>query len=74
MYKYTVVTESLFHQDIGNYVSYGILCTDEISETTVSFISDVSSNKNLVDSIADKFTEFQLSPIHLREAIEDELP
>ena len=71
MYKYLAVKERLYHVDLGYYKSYEIVCVDTASKMTVERISDVSSNKAFAKSLARKFTEMQLSPLHFRSAVED---
>ncbi len=73
MYKYLIVKEKLFHEDIGPYKSYGIICVERESCAVVSKISDVSCDKSFVKSLAKKFTRLKLSPFHFLDAVEDAL-
>ena len=70
MYKYKIIKENLFHRDIGSYVSYGIVCIEKKTRKQVSKISDVSSNKAFVKSIAKRFTRSRLDPSNLLDAVE----
>ena len=40
----------------------------------IAFVSDVSVNETFVTSLSELFTKEQLSPMHLQDAIEDNLP
>lgn len=73
MYKYSTVFELLFHEDIGQYISYGIICVNTLTEEIISYISDVSTKKDFVCNLAEKFTKLQLSPCHFKDALEDAL-
>ncbi|MBQ7333804.1 MAG: hypothetical protein IJW38_05605 [Clostridia bacterium] len=73
MYKYLTVCEKLFHEDIGNYTSYGIICINNETGAIVLKISDVSTERAFVLALAEKFTASSLSPCHFLEAVEDEL-
>lgn len=71
MFQYLVIEETLFHQDIGTYTSYGIIALSEDRE--ILKISDVSVNKDMVERMAKSYNELQLNPIHLYDVIEDAL-
>ena len=75
MIKYCVVKEKLFHPDIGEYVSYGMLCCSVLADETrvIEFISDVSCDEKFVTELAEKFTVRELSPLHFLSAVEDAL-
>lgn len=73
MYKYRTIKEKLFHEDIGVYTSYGIICINRKTKAVVAKISDVSCNKHFVKSLAKKFTRHNLSPAHFPDAVEIEL-
>ena len=64
------IKEKLFHEDIGPYVSYGIICIDKKAKREISKVSDVSLNKAFVKALAKKFTRLSLSPENLLSAIE----
>ena len=67
-YRYVPVKELLKNEET-DYVSYGIsvLTADE----EVDFISDVSTDFDEVTRIAERCTEEQLAPEHLKDVIED---
>lgn len=73
MYEYSVFLETLHNKDIGRYISYGIICTNKTTGEIVSFIPDISTNKDFVESLANEFTSLQLSPLHFHDAVEDAL-
>ena len=73
MYKYKTIKENLFQDDIGPYVSYGIICIDRKAKRVITKVSDVSTKRAFVKAIARKFTRLSLSPEKLIAAIELEL-
>ena len=69
MYKYLTVCERLFREDIGAYSSYGIISVREEDARIVRKISDVSTERDFVMSLAESFTEINLEPQRLLEAV-----
>ena len=69
---YRTVKEKLYHRDVGDYTSYGIEAVQ--GGEVIAFVSDVSVNETFVTSLSELFTKEQLSPMHLQDAIEDNLP
>ena len=69
MFLYQAIKENLYHEDIGNYVSYGIAVMHD--GVTLDCISDVSVDEDEVRELARIFTAVGLSPIHLMDAVED---
>lgn len=67
MYRYSVIEERLFSEDLGGYTSYGLLVTGAQELR----LSDVSPDREFVAALAMQFNELQLSPIHLSEVIQD---
>lgn len=51
---------------IGKYTAYGVKNT-----ANNSVISDVGSNIDIVSEIVKKLNQFQASPVHLHEIIEN---
>ena len=70
MYKYKTVKETLFHEDIGFYVSYGIICIEKKTGARISKVSDVSCDKAVVKALVKKFKRLRLEPSNLLEAVE----
>lgn len=68
IWRYQVVPEETSHPNIGKYHTYGIQIIPPES------IHDISTDKTIVERMANLFTEHQLSPIHFRDAVEDMLP
>lgn len=66
MYNY--FKENLSNEETGSYISYGIK-TDDGSQS----ISDVSINESVVAKIVRKLNKGKVSPIHMKDVIEDEL-
>ena len=71
MYKYLTYKEKLYHEGIGSYVSYGIVCINLEMGKVVSKIGDVSTDAAFVQALAEKFTRMELSPCHFLDAVED---
>lgn len=69
MYSYRTIKEYLWHADIGHYVSYGIVAYQGGVE--VARISDVSVEGDSVKELARLCNEYQVSPIHLWDVVED---
>ena len=58
------------------YISYGIcaLCSIAPNDWQVAArIADISCDRQFAEQLAEKYTRFQLSPLHLCEAVPDEL-
>ncbi len=61
------------HVDLGRYRAYGIQA-NEAGGRAVTRVCDVTTRRSFAEELAERFTRFQLSPIHLKDAIEDTLP
>ena len=66
-YNYLCVEQSLFHVDIGNYISFGIALNDS---NNIQF-SDVSCEKEAVESLVAVLNNFQVETSHVKSLIED---
>lgn len=75
-YLYLVTNERHFHPDIGNYRSSSLHCYRRTPYTRelISLVPDVSTDEEFVQSLADLFTDGQLEPIHLFDAVYDAIP
>lgn len=73
-FGYIGYAENMFSDEIGSYSSYGIQCLDtEQGEngSILAELSDVSKDYSFVKWAAGRFTEFQLNPEHIEDAIEN---
>lgn len=73
MFLYLVIKETLFHPDIGSYISYGlraIFLSGGICQE-ITKISDISTDSVTVALLAQQCTREQLYPVHLMDVIED---
>lgn len=70
MNRYLPFREELHSDDIGTYVSYGIQVFVSHGNMIES-ISDVSVDKDFVTELCALWTQHQLSPIHIREVLDD---
>ena len=72
MYRYMLIEEELYSPDLGKYHSFGIIALDNTGKV-ITFVSDVSPDKALVEGICNRCTKGQLYPIHLLDVIEDSI-
>lgn len=68
-YRYVPVQETLEDDDIGTYVTYGL--SVRTVEEEIAFVSDVSTELEEIQHLANVCTEKQLDPEHLPDVIED---
>ena len=75
MVTYQATTEELYDSDIGFYTAYGILALapDEPACPGCCF-RDVFHSRDEADRFADLCNRLKLSPLHLRDAVEDATP
>lgn len=75
-WEYRVIPEICSHPDFGTYTSYGIqVCQRQDQHCQfLSILHDISSKRAFVEELAALFTRQQLSPLHLKDAVEDLLP
>ena len=64
MVKYYIVQESRVIEDL-HYTAYGIAASDG------TYVSDISNKKEEVEEILKKINMANLSPLHLKDVIED---
>lgn len=68
---YDVVPEKCYHINLGEYDTYGI----EVTGSEFSMVvHDVSVCKNITNNLVEMFNQYQLSPVHLEDAVRDMLP
>ncbi len=68
-YFYEAVSEKLVSDELGEYVTYGIRCSQNSVE--MAFVSDVSVDEKEVKSLVAHFNSDQLDPLHLYDVLED---
>ena len=71
MLQYILIAEEITNEDIGTYTSYGIEL--RYGEEIVVRISDVDTDREGVENLCKLCNDLKLSPIHLREVVEDYL-
>ena len=69
--RYLVVKETLYHEEIGYYESYGFSIVDTESGIELEHISDISTKAPFVEDLAEKCERAQVSLIHILDVIED---
>lgn len=72
MFRYVPIKESLYSDDLGSYISFGIKVFDDSNCAVVS-VSDISVNETFVSELCNLCTLHQLNPIHLLDIIEDNI-
>ena len=69
--KYTIV-ENPTPLDAPYSIAYGIAAYSTTSpETIITYISDITSDKNSLEDLVNLFNKKKLSIIHLNDVIED---
>ena len=65
--------QRLYLDEVGEYTTYGIraLKVTLFGTLEIDFVSDVSTDHELVRELTDHCTKGQLHPIHLMDVIED---
>ena len=75
MYQYLPIEEQLFSADLGDYHSFGIvafkICGGKRQQE--AFASDVSTDRDFVEELAERCTAAQLDPIHLKDIVLDSI-
>lgn len=69
--QFIMIPTIRYSTGIGTYVSYDIAAYDSFERDIVTIVWDVTSDRDLALSMCQKFNRYQLSPIHLEEAILD---
>ena len=69
-YTYCVTSETFWHEDIGDYISHGIIASSENNTIT---ISDISVDRERVENLARKCNENDLEICHFHDVVEDYL-
>ena len=63
------IREKLFHEELGEYVTYGIKAYQNTN--MITNVSDVSTNFFFTLNLCVKFTFLKLSPCHLNDVLSD---
>lgn len=73
MFRYIKIQENMFSHDIGSFMSFGIQAVEEVATTrkVVAQVSDISTDADYVQALADLCTDLQLDPIHLFDVVAD---
>lgn len=67
--RYLTVRETLHSEESGEYVSYGISVRKE--EREIAFVSDVSTQRDLVERLVWLCNQNGLYPEHLQDVVQD---
>ncbi len=72
MFRYLPIKESYYSDELGNYISFGIVVLN-VSGSIITTVPDVSLDEKFVAELCCECTVNQLDPIHLLDVIEDRL-
>ena len=67
--QYRVTSETLIHPDIGTYRAYGLAADGKSG----GGLRDVTTIRSRAEWLAERFTQLQISPVHLLDVLEDML-
>lgn len=72
--KYGIV-EEIYHLNGEVRTSYGIVVYSNAdidgTSTIIGSVRDITSDKDVIETFAQKLSLMELSPIHLKEVVED---
>lgn len=73
MYQYALIKEQKISADNCGYQAYGIaaFAVHENYSQEIMHISDISTDKERLSLLIEKCNRLKVSPIHLKEIIED---
>ena len=71
--QYIMMPKIRYAPGIGTYASYDIAAYDCFEHDIVSIVWDATSDRDLALRMVGQFNRYQLSPIHLKDAIADML-
>jgi len=71
--RYTAVGERRYFPGLGAYRTYGILAVRADRKQRAAYVPDISTDRAFVSGLAERCTDGQLSPIHLRDVVMDAL-
>lgn len=71
--QYIMLPKIRYAPGIGTYVSYDIAAYDGFKRDFVAIVWDATSDRDLALRMVGQFNRYQLSPIHLKDAIADML-
>ena len=75
MVDYQLVKQAHSSPELGNYISYGIHGFSLVCGQCVEdyLVSDISTSREVVSEMKNRYIVFGLSPIHLLDVVMDEL-
>lgn len=68
-YRYIPIRETLSSDELGTYITYSL--SVRTLEEEITFVSDVTTDFEEIERLADLCTLKELDPIHLKEIIQD---
>lgn len=73
MYQYLPIQNEIFSPEIGKYHTFGlrVLRTEDGEDREIMIFPDVSTDFSFTLRLASLFTEKQLDPLHLLDALYD---
>lgn len=67
---YILREDIMSEEELGTYRSFGITCRYDCGE---EHIRDISTDREKVADMAERFNRYALSPIHFHDAVEEEI-
>ena len=67
--KYVMICDT-YEDEVGTHTGYGIAVVD-CRANTISAATDLSSNKSEVAELVSRCNELELSPVHVKDVVED---
>ena len=73
MFCYIPTEESLYNPEIGVYTTYGIRALEFVAneQSQRSYVSDVTPDLSVAQSLCARFNQYQLDPAQLSDAVDD---
>ncbi|MBC8547822.1 hypothetical protein H8711_12960 [Clostridiaceae bacterium NSJ-31] len=76
IWNYQAVWETQYRPELGQYRTCGIQASRKMMRgwEPIELLHDVTVSNRFAEKIAKRFSLYQLSPLHLKDAVEDMLP
>lgn len=73
MFRYRVIELRCFSQELGRHSKYGVLAEQKRRGSWIAkaVTAELPANREAVTALAEKWTTYQLDPIHLADVVAD---
>ena len=74
-WNYQAVREIRYRPELGWYFTYGIRARRRSVRgwDQIESVHDVTTDRGFADQLAEEFSVYQLSPVHLRDTVLDQI-